>query len=156
MAFVLGTYADRSVRGRVSRSAKTDFVLDPLEQLCVIASLCTKRDQFTIRTAVANICAFGIPHDWPKLATNYRRAASLSRMKMPSPRRVTVFTKPNAAITKVHGAIGKIWKWPLSAGSIGSTTGACWDPSEIFPQPLRKRTDMHTATCSIWWRRMKL
>ena len=130
VAFVIDTFADRIVGWRVSRSAKTDFVLDALEQALYDRRPVQKgglihhsdrpsrglRRKPLLGNGTGNICPFGIPNDWPKLASNHRLAVLVTRMIMLSPRRLTVSTKPNSFIAKAHGAICKIWKWPPSAG----------------------------------------
>lgn len=67
-----------------------------------------------------------------------------------------VSTKPSWFIVRVRGATCRIWKWPPLAGSIGSTTGVYLVPSETSRQRRLNRTSMHSTTCSIWSRKMKL
>ena len=97
VAFVIDTFADRIVGWRVSRSAKTDFVLDALEQALYDRRPVQKgglihhsdRPSRGLRckplpgNGTGNICPFGIPNDWPKLASNRRLAVLVTRMIEP-------------------------------------------------------------------------
>jgi len=85
VAFVIDTFADRIVGWRVSRSAKTDFVLDALEQALHDRRPVQKSGLVHhSASAAGNICPFDTPSVWPKLALSHRSAVSVTRMTTPS------------------------------------------------------------------------
>jgi len=151
VAFVIDTFADRIVGWRVSRSAKTDFVLDALEQALhdrrpVQKGGLVHHSDRDDRLNLPNICPFDTPIVWLKLALSHRSAASVTATTTPSLKRSMVSTKPSWFTARAHGATCRIWNWPPSAGSTGSTTGACLAPSETSRQQSPKRPSMHSAT----------
>lgn len=175
MVLLIDTFADRIVGWRVSRSAKTDFVLDGLEQALhdrrpvQKSGLVHHSDRggqylsirYTERLAEAGIepsvGSVGDSYEFKQIRAADRMIPGIIRTRRaPSLKRSMDFTEPSWSIANGLGATCRIWKWPPSAGSIGSTTGACLAPSETSRQPRPKRTSMHSATCSIWLREMKL
>ncbi|SOH95641.1 Integrase core domain-containing protein [Monaibacterium marinum] len=109
VAFVVDIFADHIVGWRVSRSAKTDFVFDALDQALhdqrpveksglVHQSDRPSRDiaaQCPAGQWAGNIYSFAIPSVWPKQALNHRSAASGIPATTRSLKRSMVSTKPN-------------------------------------------------------------
>ena len=155
-AFVIDTFADRIVGWRVSRSTKTDFVLDALEQALHdrrpvqkggLVHHSDRGGQYLSIRYTERLAEAGIDPSVGSIGDSYENALAET---------IRGFTKPNWSIARDRGAICRIWKWLPSDGSTGSTTGACLAPSETSRQPRPKTTSMHSATCSIWSREMKL
>ena len=88
MAFVIDTFANRIVGWKVSRSAKTDFVLDALEQALYARRPVHKGGvqpslepmarwlHSTTATVAGNTCPSATPSVWQKRASSPRLAAS--------------------------------------------------------------------------------
>lgn len=94
VAFVIDTFANHIVGWRVSGSAKTDFVLDALEQ-----ALYKRRPMATAAwciTAIAGPNTFpsATPSAWPTLASSPQLEALETATTTPWPRRSMVSTRP--------------------------------------------------------------
>lgn len=72
VAFVIDTFADRIVGWRVSRSAKTDFVLDALEQALHDRRPVQKSGLVHHSDRGGQSCPFVTPSVWLRLASNRR------------------------------------------------------------------------------------
>jgi hypothetical protein len=125
-----------------SRSARTDFVLDALEQ-----ALCDRRPVrqgglVTIATAAVNMSAFAIPNDWRKPGSNPPSAASTTAMTMRLQRPSTACSKPNRSIAAARGAAQRPWNLRPSSGSIGSRIDACSSRLKTSRPPRPKRDTM--------------
>ena len=106
VAFVIDTFANRIVGWKVSVSAKTDFVLDALEQALYARRPVHKGGvqpslepmalwlHFITATVAPNTCPSATPSVWQKRASSPQLAASVMPTTMPWQRRSTVFTKP--------------------------------------------------------------
>jgi putative transposase len=94
VAFVIDAFARRIVGWRVSRSARTDFVLDALEQ-----ALCDRRPVRQGRLVHhsdrgSQYVRFTIPNAWPRLASNLPSAALATVTTMRLPRPSTACSRP--------------------------------------------------------------
>ena len=93
-----------------------------------------------------------IPSAWRKRASNPRWAASATLMTMPWPRPSMVFTKPRSFTGAGRGAHSRPSSSLLWNGSIGSTTGGSWSPSETSRRP-KPRNATTPCSSSQTWRR---
>lgn len=95
VAFVIDVFARRIVGWRVSRSMRTDFVLDALEQ-----ALCARqpeRDESLIHHSdgALNTSPFATPSDWRKRVSKPRSAAKATPTTTHWLKPSTASTKPN-------------------------------------------------------------
>src|SRR5271167_859460 len=67
------------------------------------------------------------------------------------PRRSMVFTRPRSSTGEDHGDPSKPSNTPRWNGSTGSTTGACWNPSETYR--LQKPSNATTPRSTTYKRR---
>jgi transposase InsO family protein len=156
VAFVIDTFADRIVGWRVSRSAKTDFVLDALEQALHdrrpvqrsgLVHHSDRGGQYLSIRYTERLAEAGIEPSVGSVGDSYDNALAE--------------TKNGLYKTELVHRQGP-WRnmQDLEMATLGwvdcSTTGACLAPSETSRQQRPKRTSMHSATCSIWSREMKL
>ena len=130
---LIDTFADRIVGWRVSRSAKTDFVLDGLEQALhdrrpvQKSGLIHHSDRggqylsirYTERLAEAGIepsvGSVGDSYEFKQIRAADRMIPGIIRTRRaPSLKRSMDFTEPSWSIAKGLGATCRIWKWPPS------------------------------------------
>jgi len=94
VAFVIDVFARRIVGWRVSASARTDFVLDALEQ-ALHARRPAQGGLIHHSDVACSTCRSAIPSVWPRLASSRRWAAWATRTTTRSPRRSTGSTRPS-------------------------------------------------------------
>ena len=103
VAFVIDVLARMFVGWHVSRSLKTDLVLDGLEQ--ALWSRTKPASRSTTVTAAANICRSITPNDWPRPKSSHRSAVSAILTAMRWPKRSTACTKPKSSANADPGKI---------------------------------------------------
>ncbi len=150
VAFVIDTFADRIVGWRVSRSAKTDFVLDALEQALHDRRPVQKGGLIHHSDRGGQYLSIRYTDRRPKLASSRRSAASATVTTTPWRKRSTACSKPRSFTAVGHGAVSTPWNTPHWNGSIGSTTAAYWNPSGISRQPKQRPTSTQLWKDQIW------
>jgi putative transposase len=94
VAFVIDVFARRIVGWKVSSSARTDFVLDALEQALHARRPAGDRGLIHHAIAACSTCRSATPSGWPRPASNPRLAASATPTTTPWLRRSTGCTRP--------------------------------------------------------------
>jgi transposase InsO family protein len=95
VAFVIDVFARRIVGWRVSRSMRTDFVLDALEQTLYARQPEREASLITTRIAARSTFPSAIPSDWPRPASSRLSAAKATATTMHSLKPSTACTRPN-------------------------------------------------------------
>jgi len=152
----------RSVWWRISRSAKTDFVLNALEQALhdrrpvQKGGLIHHSDRggqylsirYTERLAEAVIepSVGSVGDSYDNALAETINALYKTELVHPLPSR-DLHANPERGQGPWRNM--QDLEMPRSAGSIGSTTGACLAPSETSRQQRLNKPSMHSTTCSI-------
>ena len=107
VAFIIDTFANRIVGWKVSRSAKTDFVLDALEQ-ALYARRPDRSGKLTHHSdRGSQYVSIDTLNGWPKRALSHRLAAWAMPMTMLWLKQSTAFIKPKSS---AGAARGKPWR----------------------------------------------
>jgi len=99
----------------------------------------------TTAIEAASIYRSNTPSALPRPGSSRRSAASVTAMTTPWPRQSMAFTRPRSFTGEDHGDPLKPSNTPRWNGSTGSTTGACWSPSETYRPPKPRNA---TTPCS--------
>jgi putative transposase len=94
VAFVVDVFSRRIVGWRVSRTMRTDLVLDALEQASVGPWRGQGRDS-PQRSVAVSTCRSATPSVWPRPVWNHRLAAAATPTTTPWQRRSTGYTRPS-------------------------------------------------------------
>lgn len=136
VAFVIDVFARRIVGWRVSRTATAGFVLDALEQAVHqrqpasgLTHHSDRGSQYLSIRYTERLAEAGIEPSVGSVGDSYDNALAET---------INGLFKARSFIDVVHGAASMPWNTPPSNGSTGSTTAACWNPSETSRQ-LRPR-----------------
>lgn len=136
VAFVIDVFARRIVGWRVSRTATAGFVLDALEQAVHqrqpasgLTHHSDRGSQYLSIRYTDRLAEAGIEPSVGSVGDSYDNALAET---------INGLFKARSFIDVVHGAASMPWNTPPSNGSTGSTTAACWNPSETSRQ-LRPR-----------------
>ncbi len=156
VAFVIDTFADRIVGWRVSRSAKTDFVLDALEQALHdrrpvqkggLIHHSDRGGQYLSIRYTERLAEAGIEPSVGSVGDSYDNALAET---------INGLYKTELVHRQGPWRSSRHWNLRRWGGSTGSTIAVYLDRSETSRQQRPKRITMHSATCSIWSREMKL
>jgi putative transposase len=113
-----------------SATAHAGFVLDALEQAVHERSRQRASGLVHHSDRGSQYLSIDTPSGWPRPASSPRSAASATATTTPWPRRSTASSRPRSSTAAARGAASRPSNTPPSNGSTGSTTAACWSPSE--------------------------
>lgn len=167
VAFVIDTFANHIVGWRVSGSAKTDFVLDALEQALYkrrpdgdgsLVHHSDRGSQYVSIRYTERLADAGIE---PSVAAIVTRTDGVPRRPSETattthwPRRSMASTRPRSFAVAALGKTSRPSRWRPSNGWIGSTTADCLNPSGTSRLPRLKPTPMRSVPRSIWSHKVK-
>ena len=151
VAFVIDAYARRIVGWRVSRTAHAGFVLDALEQALHarrpvhrggLIHHSDRGSQYVSIKYTERLAEAGIEPSVGSVGDSYDNALA-ETVSM-------VFTKPRSFTGAGRGAHSRPSSSLLWNGSIGSTTGGSWSPSETSRRPKPRNATTPCSSSQTW------